>query len=158
MSARCQDPEPSPSLHTCVIDEHARASRRRCGERLRYSGNAAQLVFCLHNWDPFIPPWNTPPLLLDLCLCGASVLHLRWWMQKQLLFATSQHAKKQQPFSVYHCLFLIRRGGGLLPSQYWRTQGNPRVIGEHANSIEKTWDGIKPRFSLLSLIKCGHSP
>lgn len=141
-----------------VMDEHARASCRRCRERLRYSGNAAHLVFCLHNSDLFIPPWNTLSLPLDLCSCGASVLHLRRGMQKQLLFETSRDAKKQQPFSVYHCLFLIEGAVVFCPPNTGEPKEIPESWGEHANSTAKTWDGIRHRTSVLSLIKCGHSP
>lgn len=44
-------------------------------ERLWYSGHAAQLVFCVHNSDPFIPPWNTPSPPLPFCASRASGVH-----------------------------------------------------------------------------------
>lgn len=119
--------------------------------RDRYPGNAAQLVFCLHNSDPFIPPWNTPSLPLDLCLSGASVLHLRRGKQKQLSLETYQDTKKQ-----VFCLSL-GRGWVFCPPITGEPKGIPESWGEHANSTVKTWDGIKPRTSVLSPIKCGHS-
>lgn len=107
-----------------VIDKHARASRRRCGERLRYSGNAAQLVFCLHNSDSFIPPWNTPSgfmFVWSVCVAFRS-------RDAKTAFVRDFSSCKETT-AIFCLSLLIPNGGGdLLRSQYWRTQGNNRVM------------------------------
>lgn len=60
-----------------------------------------------------------------------------------------------------HFLFITAYsnwGGFFCPPNTGEPKGIQESWGEHANSTEKTWDGIKPRTSVLSLIKCGHSP
>lgn len=152
ISARCQDPEPSPSLQTWAAWVLLTSKPVRPAEG---AGRDSGIPGMQHSWC-YVCITRTLSSLPE-------ILHLYRWIyvrvesQNQLLFETSRDAKKQQPFSVYHCLFLIW-GEVFCPPNTGEPKGIPESWGDHANSTVKTWDGIKARTSVLSLIKCRHSP